>query len=184
MTSTEISYEDLQKKLNLLQKYSYTDSLTNLKNRRYLWEKIDSFIDKAIQEQACISCLMIDFDDFKSINDNYGHIEGDKVLEGSCRVIKSFFSRDDIVVRYGGEEILVLLYNKNLEEANILAEELRKKMEELVLDKNIKITVSIGIYSINNILDNEKFELDNIIIEADKAMYQAKKKGKNCVVIP
>ena len=186
LTSLKNAYEELHKALNIVQIYSFTDSLTKLNNRRYLWDRIVGFIEKAVIEEISISCLMIDFDDFKKINDTYGHLVGDKVLFKSCQTIKTLFSEEDMVIRFGGEEILVLLYNQNLEKALKKAEETRKAVEDLLMFSDtgdcIRITVSIGIYSPKTLDHYKPHMFDKIIMEADKAMYHAKKIGKNNVV--
>jgi|GEM_PF-2088222 len=186
ITSLKNAYAELQKAHIIVQEYSFTDSLTNLYNRRYLWNKIGDFIDLAIKEKVPISCLIIDFDDFKKINDDYGHIEGDKFLKSSCDVIKSFFKAQDIVIRFGGEEILAILFNANKIKAINTAERLRKKIEDHKITSEygniIKSTISIGISSLNTISLNKPHILDKMIMEADKYMYQAKTKGKNMII--
>lgn len=152
----------------------YVDSLTELPNRGYL-----SLIEKKIQtKKGQIGVLFIDIDDFKKINDNYGHDIGDKALIEVAKTLKSNIRLNDEVVRLGGEEFLVVLYRCSSEEALYeVSERLRKAIEQInVFD--FKITISIGAYLMKN---NEN--LYDAIPKANKAMHLAKKSGKNKVVI-
>jgi len=186
LTSLKNAYDELQNVYTKLQEAIYIDSLTDLYNRRYLWEKAHDFVNLAVKENVPISCFVIDIDDFKKINDTYTHIEGDKVLKAACKTIKDFFRKSDIVVRFGGEEILVLLFNLNKENSLTLAEKLRKAIEELsiISDKGklLKITISVGVSNIDNFAVNDTNIVNKLIEEADRAMYLAKRSGKNRVV--
>ncbi|MCL2062789.1 MAG: GGDEF domain-containing protein [Candidatus Cloacimonetes bacterium] len=185
LKSLKNAYEELQKVYSTLQEYSFTDGLTKLYNRRYLWEKISDFFVLAMKEKVPVSCLLIDFDDFKKVNDTYGHIEGDKVLKRSCKAIKSLFKKHKMIIRFGGEEILILLLKVNKSQAIKTAEKLRKTLEELEITTDngdtIKVTVSIGISLLNKIDIVKPNLLDKMIMEADRSMYLAKSKGKNRV---
>jgi diguanylate cyclase (GGDEF)-like protein len=185
LISLKNAYKELQTVYEHLKEISYVDSLTELYNRRYLWEKVDEFITLANKEKVPISCFLLDFDNFKQINDTYTHIEGDRILKKTCKVIKNFFRKTDIVIRFGGEEFLMLLFNVNAENALLLAEKLRKEIEELIVitDKGISlsITVSIGISSIKDVNSNDPNIIDKMIEEADNLMYVAKNNGKNRV---
>ena len=183
--SLKNAYEELQKAHSTFQEYSFTDGLTKLYNRRYLWEKISEFFVNAMKAKVPVSFLLLDFDDFKKVNDNYGHIEGDKVLKVSCKAIKSFFKKQKMLIRFGGEEILLLLLNVNKQKALKTAEKLRQTLENLEIKTEngdiIRVTVSIGISMISKIESVKPNLLDKMIMEADKAMYLAKSKGKNRV---
>ena len=129
---------------------------------------------------------MIDIDFFKKVNDTYGHASGDEVLRTAASVIKAQLRESDIPARYGGEEFAVLLPFTKLEEAKMVAERLRKAVENKKIDiskintespqKNISVTISLGVAEYNN-GDSEDILLQN----ADKALYKAKESGRNRV---
>lgn len=183
ITSLKNAYDELQCVYSKVHEFSLTDSLTGLYNRRYLWEKIGEFLSLSAKQKTPISCLMIDFDDFKYINDKYGHIEGDKVLKKACLCIRESFRKTDIIIRFGGEEILVFLFNVNSDNAIKLADKLRNEIENLIiisdLSESIKVTVSIGISTLNQINLSDPHIIDKMIEDADNFMYQAKNNGKN-----
>ncbi len=147
------------------------DPLTKIYNRRYL----DVLLFK-LRKRLGFSILMLDIDDFKKINDNYGHTFGDKVLINLGKVLLSCIRNYDDAIRYGGEEFLVVLYRAGLQDAKQVAERIRTKFYESKYEEvpGLKISVSIGIAcGVNG--DN----LWDVIKKADKALYQAKRKGKN-----
>lgn len=158
------------------------DPLTNLYNRYFLEEEGKREIDRAKRYRYTVSLIMFDLDDFKRVNDTYGHQEGDKVLIKFAKILKSKVRSTDMPVRYGGEEFIVLLPNTTPNEAVIVAERIRKVMEEVRFrfgSEEIKITVSAGIAS----CEPEDCSLETLIYRADKAMYRAKREGKNRVAL-
>lgn len=150
---------------------SAQDHLTKTFNRR----KIDRSFKTNIFSKR-ISVLLIDFDDFKKVNDNYGHHIGDEVLSTSIELINTQIRKDDYVVRWGGEEFVVILHECDLDQAYNIAESLRKQIAEnhFTFNENIKITVSIGVA-----YKEEKESIYETINRADKALYKAKDNGKN-----
>ncbi|MDQ7039137.1 MAG: sensor domain-containing diguanylate cyclase [Aquificota bacterium] len=158
------------------------DPLTGLYNRYFLEEQGRVEIERAKRYGHPISLIMFDLDDFKRINDTYGHQEGDRVLIKFAKILKSKVRNTDMPVRYGGEEFIVLLPNTAPNEALIVAERIREFMENTVFrfgTEEIRITVSAGIAS----CDLRNCSLEELIYRADKAMYEAKRKGKNRVHI-
>ncbi len=154
------------------------DFLTNLYNRYELLSVID--ILEAIQshEPCSVSVLFADLDFFKSINDDYGHSEGDKTLIKFSDILKETCRKDDILIRYGGEEFLVILLHTELDEAKDIGERIRSRCEsQLILPNGKNITVSIGAVKF---LADETFE--QCLMRADKALYEAKANGKNQIV--
>lgn len=152
----------------------YIDPLTEVNNRSYL-----NLIKPRLKSiNGPVAILMIDIDNFKEINDTFGHMVGDRVLKKLAKTLRKNVKITDEVIRYGGEEFLVIAYRCDLEESKKLGERLRKKIENLKFKdfSKLKITVSIGI----SIYEPKK-ELLETIKEADEAMYQAKKQGKNRV---
>ena len=157
---------------------SRNDSLTGVFSRRY-WEQrlVEEFNRcQRSSEKACV--MMVDIDHFKNINDSYGHLVGDRVLKQFGALLQQLRS-SDIVGRYGGEEFAVLLPNSSLEESLLVAERLRQNIESTDFESIERCTVSIGIASLENYYEDAYKWLD----KADKALYQAKKDGRNRVNI-
>lgn len=159
----------------LTRKKIFTDPLTNLYNRNYLKEiSLDIKLDE-------YSIAMLDLDRFKYINDTYGHKTGDYILSRSCSIIKNSIRKDDILIRYGGEEFLLLVKNTYQESINSLCERIRINIEKnlFIYESNeINVHVSIGVY------ENPEREknINEAIKVADKMLYIAKKEGRNRVV--
>lgn len=170
---------ELKDKLNESKKEAISDALTGLLNRRGCEEKLD----KLDIEQTHTS-LAIDIDHFKKINDNFGHFIGDKVLQRVANSIKATISDLDIAVRYGGEEFIVVIVNKDITEAKSIAERIRLSVSNLKLKEKSSdsylppISVSIGVAQTKGEQDwRQVFE------RADKALYEAKSSGRNCTVL-
>jgi len=166
-----LSCNDLLKRMNYI---AMIDSLTQLYNRRYLELINFKFKNKCLS----YSLLMLDIDDFKKVNDNYGHDFGDLVLKKLGRIIQENIRIYDDPIRYGGEEFLVLLYRANLDEAKYIAERIRSSFKFVQYDQypDLQITISIGIATCK---ENETF--GELITRSDRALYLAKKSGKNVV---
>lgn len=157
----------VQKKLY---KESITDDLTKVFNRGHIIDLLEENTDKT----TCL--LMMDVDNFKMINDTFGHTVGDKVLVKLAQVISNNMREEDCVGRYGGEEFLVILKNTDLEKGLLVAERIRQAADDLKWDEEIKTTLSIGL------LQCDGNTADALLIEADILMYRAKRLGKNRVV--
>jgi diguanylate cyclase (GGDEF)-like protein len=123
-----------------------------------------------------VSIMMIDIDNFKEINDRYGHVEGDRILSALAGAFKTEIRDSDICCRYGGEEFVVIMPLTDLSEAGILAERLRSKVEQ-DMPGGRKLTVSIGVASCDKDIHTSK----ELVERADAALYEAKRKGKNRV---
>lgn len=155
------------------------DALTGLYNRRYFEERMEYFYQLSKRTKEPLSLLFLDIDDFKQVNDKFGHHVGDKVLKRIAEILKLYIRQTDIVSRWGGEEFIVGLINTNLENANAIAEKLRVMIEgDLVLQQLVQenITASFGITQCK-----EDELLEHVIARADNAMYDAKRDGKNKV---
>ncbi len=169
-------------------KHATLDALTGFYNRRQLEERIKQEVSNAKRQHAPLCGIMTDIDFFKSVNDTYGHAVGDLVLKSIAKVIRKQLREYDIAGRYGGEEFSILLPFTKIDEAQMVAERLRQAIENKVIDiskinpesevKNLKITVSLGIYEIK---ENDKEE--DLLRKADKALYEAKNTGRNKVVV-
>ncbi|MGO0122075.1 diguanylate cyclase [Desulfothermobacter acidiphilus] len=165
----------------LNRRLSLIDPLTQLYNRRFLEEYLTHQIVEAQHLNRPFSVLFIDVDQFKNVNDFYGHEVGDIALNLLAQTIKQTLRESDVVVRYGGEEFIAILPGTDLEGASRAAEKLRCAIAEtpvcLESGENIFLTVSIGVAQYRPGMNQEE-----IIQQADEAMYQAKLKGKNLVV--
>ncbi len=169
-------------------KHATLDALTGFYNRRQLEERIKQEVSNAKRQKAPLCGIMTDVDFFKGVNDTYGHAVGDLVLKTIAKIIRGQLREYDIAGRYGGEEFSILLPFTKIEEAKMVAERLRKTIENKVIDiskvnpdsetKEINVTLSLGIYEMKE-NDND----EDLLIKADKALYQAKNTGRNKVVI-
>lgn len=168
----------LQKTRELeLQTQADQDFLTKLPNRRAFNEKAEAAMQ--IKHEYGFSMVMIDVDNFKSINDNYGHAFGDKVLKKLSQQLMQNFRSQDLLVRLGGEEFGVMLLNTSADIAFSLMEQFRRKVAKIKIPTEegvaISITVSIGIYA----TQSSDLTLDGVLSKADEALYLAKNSGKN-----
>lgn len=157
------------------------DVLTKIFNRREILRRSEKIYNNFKEDLESYCIMMIDVDNFKNINDTYGHQIGDKVLANVAKTIKESIREDDIVGRYGGEEFIVVVkdnYNSSLR----MAERIRRNIEKIVIkveeNEFIKVTCSIGITNMNA----KDKTLQQIISDSDKALYEAKNTGKNKVV--
>jgi len=172
----------LKNEVEEYQNKAYIDGLTKVFNRMFLEENKKKLILKAEIQNKPLSVIMLDIDDFKKINDTYGHDIGDLVLVKLAQTIKSSLRKSDYLIRYGGEEFVVILY-LNIDDALKVAEKIRKEIEELEINlpnnKILHFTISLGV---SHILENET-NLFDIIKRADEKLYKAKLSGKNQVQI-
>ena len=178
----------LRKRNEEIKFLSITDPLTGAFNRGYLQEQFPNEIKKFSRYQQPLSLILCDLDGFKQLNDSYGHLAGDSVLRNFVGLLKESV-RDGIdwVVRYGGDEFLIILPNTDLTGATTVAGRLcRRVAEEVFLFKNqpIKITASFGVSGIDLDRLDSLANPEGLIEEADKGLYRAKRAGKNRVKTP
>ncbi|UPW81641.1 diguanylate cyclase [Lysinibacillus sp. Ag94] len=171
--------DKVRKDTILLKELSITCQLTKLYNRRYLIEQGELAFQKCLEEQHHCSCIAIDIDFFKKVNDTYGHLIGDEVLKHVATIITNSVRRIDIVTRYGGEEFVILSPNTTLESAVKIAERVRQQVEEhpYIADFEINVTVSIGIAGYGDSENISTFY--ELLDKADQALYIAKESGRN-----
>lgn len=157
------------------------DGLTKLYIYRHFYSLLETELKRAQRYKHVLSLLMMDIDNFKNINDTYGHLVGDRVLKEIAATIKNTIRNIDVPARYGGEEFCAILPETTAKDAQIIAERLRQNISNIEINidasTTLKTTVSIGIAEFPISADNEK----DLIDAADKALYQAKRHGKNCV---
>ncbi len=162
---------------NEIKTLSIHDGLTGVHNHAYIVGELETEVERSRRYNTFFSVILFDIDDFKMINDEYGHLAGDHALRRITQVIKENLRTIDMIGRYGGEEFLVILPETNLNKAVIVAERLRGAVETAGLElegKHVKVTVSGGIATYT-----PGFEAKKIIKLADDNLYRAKKDGKN-----
>lgn len=165
-----------------LREQTSRDSLTGLYNHRYFQEMLHHEFLLAQRYRTELSCMMLDLDLFKEVNDTWGHPFGDLVLKGTAEQILREARTTDTVARYGGEEFAVLLPNTDLEGATRIAERIRARAQEYAhqdKDVSIRVTISIGLASTRAHSPQKPEEL---LAFADQALYRAKKAGRNKVI--
>lgn len=167
--------KEVEKKL---QDLAITDSLTQLYNRRKFDELLDFEIEKDKRYQLGVSLIYCDIDNFKAINDTYGHEAGDEVLIKFSKLMKELLRESDIVARWGGEEFIILIPNKTAEVARTIAEKMRKALEDLAFPNIGTVTASFGVtHYINQDTKHTMFR------RVDEALYSAKANGRNRVEV-
>jgi diguanylate cyclase (GGDEF)-like protein/PAS domain S-box-containing protein len=158
-----------------------TDELTGLKNRRSFFEMGSREIERAIRFKHPLAALMIDLDNFKDVNDNFGHPVGDRLLKELADVFKGKLRNVDLIARYGGDEFIVLLPENDIKAATDVAERICHSIAKIRIETTqgkAKVTASIGVA----ILDKGMTTLSALVEHADRALYNAKKFGKNRIV--
>lgn len=168
---------EMNEKLKLL---ASTDSQTKLLNHGSILQELRVELNRSKREDTTTGVMMLDIDDFKAVNDTYGHQVGDKVLRRFSDTLKESCRVYDRVGRYGGEEFLIVLPRTTMEQAMDIGERLLKEIENLVFDdivEGMKITCSIGICSSTSFLEYSSA----LVAAADTALYEAKENGKNRV---
>ena len=170
-----------------LKRVGLTDPLTRINNRRFFDQRLSEEIARSMRANEPISCLFIDIDHFKQINDKNGHQQGDFVLREVARIIREQLRNCDVIARYGGEEFSILLTNTPEQIAWDVAERIRSRLEQHAfklpeIDKTLYVTVSIGISTLSGLQGLEDtVKLGRILVEnADHALYVAKGDGRNC----
>jgi len=182
VTENVIRSKTLTKVAHALEKESLQDQLTGAYNRRFLWQWLDQEMKSANRYHYSISCLILDLDFFKRINDSLGHQVGDKVLQGFVSLVASQLRESDVLVRYGGEEFIIMLSHVD----STIALKMAERIRQLVQDSSIadldagKVTCSVGVsfwdYQTND-------TTDKLLHQADEALYKAKLSGRNCVKV-
>lgn len=172
-------HREIQTKNQQLEEMALTDSLTGLPNRRAIenWAKRE--LSAARRHGFPVWAVIADLDHFKSINDNYGHDAGDRVLEQIAQVIRSNTREYNICGRYGGEEFVVILTHVTKEQANAVMERIRLEIQELRFSSGGKDFIATASFGVAGLQDVSKVSLAQMLKEADRALYRAKKHGRN-----
>lgn len=184
--------EELKKEVAILRKLVYKDPLTGLYNRRGFLEVGEKMFNSAMKSHkhssrrknysiSSLSLIFCDLDNFKKVNDKFGHLVGDKVLKLISSLMVNSLRSSDLVCRWGGEEFVIMLVGADIKDAFKVAENLRINLLQrkflISKGKSINMTASFGVSEIDGAND-----LEDLVLEADEAMYKAKKQGKNKVV--
>ncbi|MEH6355644.1 MAG: GGDEF domain-containing protein [Marinobacter sp.] len=165
--------ETLELQARNLKELASFDELTGLLNRREMKARSMAAFSQFARTKSALSMLMIDIDFFKTINDRYGHVEGDRVLRKFGRLLKECGRSSDLISRYGGEEFLILLPDTNLEQTMIFSKRLHGSVNKILINEEA-LTVSIGV----SFFDGE-MSFDEVVDKADMALYEAKSLGRN-----
>jgi diguanylate cyclase (GGDEF)-like protein len=171
-----------QERATEFQLMSITDPLTALPNRRYLEERLSEELSRSKRYDYAMSFLMIDIDDFKTYNDTNGHQAGDMALQITAHCLKSALRSADVASRYGGEEFCILLPQTAIAEAGVIADRVRQRVATANFPYGKsqplgRVTISVGVSTFSKYVDTP----ENIIAAADRALYQAKSRGKDRV---
>jgi len=164
-----------------------TDTLTQVANRRFFDRRLREEISQWLRRGGELSCLLVDLDHFKQINDKHGHQTGDLVLQEAARALSKGLRASDVLARYGGEEFVLLLPSTEMQRAAEIAERLRAAVDSLALTAargvNLRVTASFGLASL---AADQRASLEDpglwLLRQADRALYAAKTRGRNCVV--
>lgn len=178
VTDTSIYQSMLRDALQRLETSNRTDGLTGIFNRKHWESRLSEEFNRNRRHSVPLSLIMLDIDHFKRLNDGYGHLCGDEVLQAVAQNIGKNLRDIDVLGRYGGEEFGVLLPNTELAGACIVAERLRAGVENLALryqEQELKVTVSLGVAELS--ADMERY--DRLIAQADERLYQSKRAGRN-----
>jgi diguanylate cyclase len=183
LASSRQEIEQLQHNLEAVRTESLTDPLTNLANRKYFDAALAKGIAESNEKNEPLSLLMADIDQFKSFNDRFGHLTGDQVLRLVALSVKQNVKSQDVAARYGGEEFVIALPNTPLKSAIAIADQIRRAVMTKELMKRSsgerlgRVTISIGVAMLRP-SDNAPI----LIERADRCLYAAKRKGRNCVI--
>ncbi|BCL37742.1 GGDEF domain-containing protein [Nostoc sp. MS1] len=176
-------YRDLLEKNHILSAIALADSLTDLNNRRALDWELPRQITKARNQHTPLSMVILDIDYFKRVNDQYGHLVGDRLLQLLCTRLRHNLRSQDTAFRYGGEEFIVLLAHTTGEEALIVGERLKRIVGEQPFGINSKLTIDITIsLGVASLEDDDDEQGMSLLHRADQCLLAAKKSGRNRVM--
>lgn len=188
----EKALTETEKLKDRYQELSVIDELTGLHNRRFFFPEAQSVLARALRYKQTFSIIVLDLDHFKEVNDSYGHMAGDYVLETISRILQKQIRDADILCRFGGEEFMIAMPNTNIKEAQNLAE----RIQQIVRDtnwqyegKSMRVSMTLGITDIESIEDHVNYKqkivllLEELIKQADRAMYFGKENGRDQISV-
>lgn len=171
---------ELEKAISLVEQLATTDSLTNMPNRRHFDDSMKTAFARATRFKEPLCLILLDIDYFKQINDQHGHAAGDYVLQEFAMLIKSRTRETDVCTRLGGDEFAILLYHTRLDEGQALADDLVSRVRQHLFTVGkirLPVTLSTGIAQLG-----EDMDIETLCAAADKALYEAKRRGRNQAV--
>lgn len=173
LRQTQIKLQETNKQLSIL---SVTDHLTGVYNRQYLDQRLDNEVERVNRYASALSIIIMDLDNFKKVNDQYGHLVGDEVLVVSTQTVEQLIRKTDVFGRWGGEEFILICPETPLDQAIQLAKKVRKAIEHQAFPENISQTISLGV------AEYQKGEaINDCLNRADQHLYKAKQFGRNQV---
>ena len=181
--SLEVMKKTVEDKTHILEQLSNTDPLTNVANRRALYQRGDMELSREQRTHHKLTVMLLDCDYFKQVNDNFGHQGGDKLLQHICKICNQEIRDIDFLARFGGEEFVIILpdcdINGGIEIANRIQNSLAKSSLTMKNQEVVNVTLSIGICT----LSDKHTTFEQLINDADKSMYQAKMNGRNRIEV-
>ena len=172
-----IQRKNADRKIAHLSILSTTDHLTQVKNRLSFDEEIHSEVARSKRYKRPFSLMLIDVDNFKKINDTYGHDQGDYAIKRICNEILASIRQSDSLYRIGGDEFAIIFVETNIDKAQIIGENIRKRIAKTVVVGHDKVTISIGISSFD--FNNESEDEEKLFKRTDNALYESKNHGRN-----
>ena len=174
--SLALARDYVQQTLHHLQRVAAIDSVTGLFNRRHFETRLQGEVQRVHRQQQPLSLLMVDIDDFKRINDTFGHIEGDQALRTVAELMRGGVRIFDVCARYGGEEFAILMPGASLETAAQVAERIRRRVHQRFRQDPVGVTISVGVAKLAAGQTGEE-----LVAAADRRLGLAKRRGKNAV---
>ena len=165
-----------EQKLHHLTTVATKDGLTGLFDQASFKRKLSEYLDDKLQTESDLALIMFDLDNFKKVNDNFGHPEGDRVLKEIATILQLCARREDLAARYGGEEFALILPKTNYENAQQVGERIRQRVEDYFKERDYNVTLSMGLYHLASKSYIPSLEL---IEKADQLLYTSKTTGKN-----
>lgn len=175
--------DELKRSNELLLELSNTDHLTGLFNRRYLMEALRKEVLRNVRKEGNLSLIMLDIDHFKQVNDDFGHLQGDVVLQMVASQLQKELRSYDCAARYGGEEFVAILPDSTLKESGFVADRIRLAVQGIKYSgqlEKLNLTVSLGVATFSK---EHSLTVDGFIKQADDALYRAKANGRNRVEV-
>ncbi|MGB4659030.1 MAG: GGDEF domain-containing protein [Mobilitalea sp.] len=174
---------EIKLKLSSIERKANTDSLTGVYNRRYLEDTANLWLKQALENNSQVACILLDIDNLKQINDGYGHLLGDEAIKLICKTCSDEVTENGIIGRFGGDEFVIILNNATKEMAKIKAEQIHKKIRNIIIQKEEQlITMSVSIGIADNV-SSKANQFSELFRQADLKLYHVKQNGKNSIGI-
>jgi diguanylate cyclase (GGDEF)-like protein len=178
-TALALAREGVRQQAETFAQAAVIDPVSGLFNRRYFHDRLQQELQRAQRHKMPVALLMVDLDDFKAVNDRFGHIAGDTVIRDVADILRRSVRLFDVCTRFGGEEFAVLMPGSGADSAASIAERIRLRIKDYRPDEpslaDLRVTASIGLSVANDVAGID------LIDRADRALYMAKRDGKNCV---